>query len=256
MSFLEKVYDCTEWTARNLYKGTSWTLKQIGKGLSHVPKKVKGGAVCAALAGSLVLGYVNHKNETDIGALCENYCTEARQETRGKLTGQEIVDYAKQYVGTPYGRSTSACRPGKCNMQCAAFVGSVFKYAAKDKGVNIRTPRGDGIDKCENIWEVKKNKFGELEMLKPGDIFSSTSNSRYGHAGIYVGRGDISQRVGNSRVYKKFTPNPNGKHVIIHSTSPVVGYSKLEEIMRNEDMTFCRHEALCTDEDEVCNQWD
>jgi len=242
-----------------LGKGIEGLGSLIVKGWSKIPPKY---TLAAFLFAGATGFYDNpntppeevlHNHGYNLEQVCEQYYAPV-----GKLTGQEIVDMAKKYVGNWYGKSTSACSPEKaknkqCKMQCAAFVGSVFKYAAKKKGVQIPPVTGNGINKCSNTYHVRKNRFEEVENLKPGDIFSSTGSTRFGHSGIYVGKGKVSKRKG--RVYLKFTPDQNGKHVIIHSTTPVIGYNTLEDITERDNreiITFCRHEALCNEGDEVC----
>ncbi len=262
---LEKIYDCTEWTAKKLWIATEWTARKTGWLLEKVPKKIKGGAICVTAIGMLIASDNSHHKRHEIPEgkslveACESYCAYNYEGERGKLTGEDIVNYAKQYVGRSYGLSIAPCRPEeKCTMQCAAFVGSVFRYAAEGRGVQIRAPPGDGIEKCDMIWEVKRNKFGieDMDKLKPGDIFSSTSSVPEGHTGIYVGKGTLSDRVEETHVYRGFKPDDNGDYIVIHSTKPGgVGYSKLKDItQRREIKSFCRHEALCGEDDGVCRK--
>ncbi|MBU2590333.1 MAG: hypothetical protein KKA65_03805 [Nanoarchaeota archaeon] len=240
-----------------LGKGIEGLGRLLVKGWQKIPPKYTLGAFLFA---ATINFYENpnkppeellHNHGHSLEQVCEQYYAPV-----GKLTGQEIVDMAQKYVGNPYGKSTDSCSPEKaqkkqCKIQCAAYVGSVFKYAAKKKGVEIPLPAGNGIDKCTKTYHVRKNKFEDVENLRPGDIFSSTGNSKFGHSGIYVGKGKVSKR--KESVYLKFEPDQKGKHVIIHSTSPVIGYNTLEDLTRNRDIiSFCRHEALCKEDDEVC----
>lgn len=249
-----------------IYKG----LGVLGKGIAGLGKlAVKGWKKLPAeytLAAFLFAGATNLYDNPNTppeellrnqGQSLEQVCDEYYAPV-GQLTGQEIVDLAKKYVGNPYGKSISSCSPKKarnkqCRMQCAAFVGSVFKYAAKKKGVKIPPLTGNGIEKCTKTYHVRKNNFDDVNELRPGDIFSSTGSTRFGHSGIYVGKGKISRKKGG--VFLKFKPDKNGKHIIIHSTSPVIGYNTLEDLTERDGrdiVTFCRHEALCNENDEVC----
>ncbi|MGM5480168.1 MAG: NlpC/P60 family protein [Nanobdellota archaeon] len=176
---------------------------------------------------------------------------------------QSIADTANKYLGTGYG-GTGSCSPAqakkeKCTTQCGSFVTNVFRYTESFDAVY-----GDGNKKC-TPQSVSSNTFLNPELLRPGDIFSSDGRSQaaqqYGHAGIYVGRGEVSDvaktaYTGNPYCHETFTPDPDGEHVFIHSVGPVC-YSTLSELIANDIqgrniITFCRHNN-CVKEDSTQN---
>ncbi len=242
-----------------LYKGAVKLGKLADKGVRKIPLKYRRTAVAAALLWAWIDFSPKPPEQLlkDKGYSIDRVCQQHYAPV-GKLEGEEIVEMAQRYVGDPYGKNKRFCSPIRaekrnCWLQCAAYVSSVFKYAAKEKGVHIPIPSGNGINKCTNSYHVRKNMFDDPELLKPGDIFSSTGNLRFGHAGIYVGKGLVSKKKGN--VYLKFKPDDKGKHVFIHSTTPVIGYNILEDLEKHRDIvSFCRHESLCHEDDGVCEE--
>ncbi len=98
--------------------------------------------------------------------------------------GQQIVETAKQYIGTPYvygGMSPSG-------FDCSGFV----KYIYSLYGVSLNRV---AADQANNGYPVMK------ENLQPGDIIcfsSSVGGSYIGHVGIYVGNNQFihSPRTG------------------------------------------------------------
>lgn len=106
------------------------------------------------------------------------------QSTQTSLMGQQVVNIAKQYIGTPYlygGMSPYG-------FDCSGFV----KYVYSQLGINLNRI---AEDQAKNGYAVDR------ENLAPGDIicFSSASGSSYiSHVGIYVGDGKFihSPRTG------------------------------------------------------------
>jgi len=89
--------------------------------------------------------------------------------------GQQVVETAKQYIGTPYvyGGSTPA------GFDCSGFV----KYIYSQFGVNLNRVAADQIN---NGYAVSR------DAMMPGDIlcFANAGGTGYiGHVGIYVGDG-------------------------------------------------------------------
>ncbi len=166
-----------------------------------------------------------------------------------------IVDTAKEYLGTGYG-DTGNCPPevaqaGQCTTQCGSFINNVFGHCGTDMGI----PIGHGITKCDATSYVNDNKFTEENQLQPGDLFVATSStSQFGHTGIYVGKGTLSQLSNNRRCYLQFNPNPEGEMVFIHSVGPVC-YTTLDVLKKNREIiTFCRHDSCCLENDPVCHK--
>ncbi|KOR24220.1 NlpC/P60 family protein [Clostridium sp. L74] len=90
---------------------------------------------------------------------------------KAAATGQDIVNYAKQFQGVPYvwgGTSPSG-------FDCSGFVQYVYRNAA---GINL--PRID-VDQMKAGTPVSRNN------LQPGDLISPHP----GHIGIYIGGGNV-----------------------------------------------------------------
>ena len=94
----------------------------------------------------------------------------------GSITGQKIVDTAKQYLGVPYvwaGASPSG-------FDCSGLV----YYVLKSLGFSpYRTPAD----------QYKQGTYVAKEDLQPGDIvfFQGTYKSGISHVGIYAGNGQF-----------------------------------------------------------------
>ncbi|MBU2590095.1 MAG: hypothetical protein KKB39_05025 [Nanoarchaeota archaeon] len=171
-----------------------------------------------------------------------------------------IVDTAALYLNTGYG-DLGDCSPEKakaelCTTQCGSFVNNVFGYC----GVDIGIPLGHGRTKCDATSYVSDNKFTDERYLQPGDLFvASSTNSdidiaKFGHTGIYVGKGKLSELTENRKCYLKFTPDSEGDYVFIHSTGPVC-YMTLTQLKRDRQIyTYCRHDACCLSNDPVCHK--
>lgn len=189
----------------------------------------------------------------------------------------DIVNFADKYIGVSWSKNTVAQPPDvaiRTGLQCGAFVSSAFRFGS---GAQMATPLGNGNEKCYNfrtgtvspavelvykrntdyncitsvacmkgLPSLSEQEFDNMK-LQPGDIFSSTTPTEYGHpyghTGIYVGKGKLETPI-NRWQYKKFIPDNNGKHVAIHSG---VAYSYLSDLESNNRkmIAFCRHKA-CT----------
>ena len=85
-------------------------------------------------------------------------------------TGQEIANYARQFVGNPYVPGGTSLTDG-CD--CSGFTMSVYKHF----GYSI--PRNSGA-------QAAYGRGVSYEEAQPGDIFCYA-----GHVGIYLGNGQI-----------------------------------------------------------------
>ena len=89
-----------------------------------------------------------------------------------KISGNDIVNYAKQFLGYPYIYGTQ----GPDTFDCSGFTSYVYKHFGYNISRSSRTQQYDGV-------EVTK------ENLELGDIiiFLNTSKTSVGHVGIYIG---------------------------------------------------------------------
>ncbi|MDP4098636.1 C40 family peptidase [Paenibacillus sp. P96] len=104
--------------------------------------------------------------------------------------GQQIVNYGKKYMGTPYkfGATTTTTR----NFDCSSFT----KYIFKKYGVSLPRSSED---------QAKKGRSVSKSNLKVGDLlfFSTGSRSRgknVTHVAVYAGNGKILHTYGSPGV--------------------------------------------------------
>ena len=144
-----------------------------------------------------------------------------------------ITEYARQYLGCPYAYDPKGfLTPQNCGagLTCATFVTSVLSYTCN------QMITGHGAAKCDNPGVIRLGN--DVNSLQPGDIFSygyvDEGSGKYGHTGLYMGRGYISGNV--------FTPDPSGQPIFIHSyPGPGVSYSDYNWLKNHgPDVRFCR----------------
>ena len=100
--------------------------------------------------------------------------------------GEEIVAYAKKYLGCKYVYAGS----GPSTFDCSGFTMYVYKHFGYSMGHSAVTQAGLG-------------KYVSKSNLQPGDlvIFNNSANTSIGHVGIYVGEGKfIHASSGGGRV--------------------------------------------------------
>lgn len=91
----------------------------------------------------------------------------------GKVSGEEIIEFGKLYIGTPYVWAGTDLNSG---VDCSGFVYSCYKNFGIDL---LRTSR----DMYTQGSEVDR------DSLEPGDLvfFNSGGDSQISHVGMYVG---------------------------------------------------------------------
>lgn len=95
--------------------------------------------------------------------------------TSAATLGEQIVAYAKQFVGTPYVYGGTDLNSG---VDCSGFTSSIYKQF----GITINRVSRDQIS---NGMPVSKSN------LQPGDLifFNTGGNSSISHVGMYIGNG-------------------------------------------------------------------
>ena len=100
------------------------------------------------------------------------------------ISGAEVVEYAKQYLGYKYVAGGSSPSIG---FDCSGFTIYVYKHF----GISLNRSSRDQI---KNGVAVSKNNLQQGDIL----IFNGSSNTSIGHVGIYVGGNDFIHAA-NSR---------------------------------------------------------
>lgn len=114
----------------------------------------------------------------------------AQAATASVSTGQQIVNYGKQFTGTPYefGASTSTTKVFDCS--------SFMKYIFKKYGVDL--PRTSVSQSKEGTAVSKANlRVGDLVFFSSG---SRSTGSNVTHVGVYAGNGKILHTYGSPGV--------------------------------------------------------
>lgn len=122
------------------------------------------------LKSPIVIGEVNNAIESAKSQVDKLQISSLPDRGDGTATGNAIVDYAYQFIGTPYvyGGTTPA------GFDCSGFTSYVYRHAA---GIEItRTTFTQRYQGVSISWGA----------MQPGDLVFT---SGYGHVGIYVGGG-------------------------------------------------------------------
>ena len=118
---------------------------------------------------------VNEKNVEVSSAETNDVNEEQEEETTTEtVTGNQVVEYAKKYLGYKYVAGGSSQK----GFDCSGFTTYVFKHF----GISLnRASKG----------QIKNGVAVEKSKLQAGDlvIFNNESNSAIGHVGIYIGSG-------------------------------------------------------------------
>ena len=108
----------------------------------------------------------------------------------GSALATEIIDYGKQFLGTPYSWAGTNLKTG---VDCSGFVYSVFK----NFGITLnRSSRGMSTQGVA----VSKNE------LMPGDLvffdtFAGANKGNISHVGIYMGNGNFIHSSSSKRTW-------------------------------------------------------
>ncbi len=139
-----------------------------------------------------------------------DYEYEKNYQNDGPVDCRELVEYSKQYIGTPYVWGGTDLTAG---VDCSGFIYSVYNHF----GVNLnRTSR----DMYTQGTPVSKSE------LAPGDLlfFNTGGDSVISHVGMYVGNGEYihsTNGAGNGVVISDLSDN--------YSVSNYVGAKRILE---------------------------
>lgn len=93
-------------------------------------------------------------------------------ESKGSTTGQDIADYAVQFVGNPYVYGGTSLTEGA---DCSGFVQSVYKHFGYSLSRTSYSQPNDGTKVS-------------ISDIKPGDLLFYHG---FGHVAIYIGGGEV-----------------------------------------------------------------
>jgi cell wall-associated NlpC family hydrolase len=99
-----------------------------------------------------------------------------RDDVPASEEAEEIIAYAKQFIGTPYVYGGTNLTAG---VDCSGFTYSVYR----DFGITLERCSRDQIKNGTNV---------EKEDLQPGDLifFNTGGESQISHVGMYIGNGE------------------------------------------------------------------
>ena len=118
--------------------------------------------------------------------------------------GEEVVSFAKQFIGTPYVSGGNSLTSG---VDCSGFVQQVYN----NFGIHLQRSSADQYD-C-NGYEVSRND------LQPGDLVF------YGYGSVC----HVSMYIGNDQVIHAPVPGQSVCIVPIHQRgdAPIIGYKRV-----------------------------
>ncbi len=97
-------------------------------------------------------------------------------EAPATVKADEMITYAKQFIGTPYVYGGTSLTSG---VDCSGFIYSVYK----DFGITLDRRSRDQINDGPRVAK---------EDLRPGDLifFNTGGESEISHVGMYIGNGE------------------------------------------------------------------
>lgn len=104
--------------------------------------------------------------------------------------GTQIIEYAKQFLGTPYVWSGTNLKSG---VDCSGFTYAVMR----DNGININRSSRDQIKNGVNVSKDSL-KIGDLVFF---DTTNATNKGYISHVGIYMGGGQFIHSSSSKKSY-------------------------------------------------------
>ncbi|ORX80760.1 hypothetical protein BCR32DRAFT_293654 [Anaeromyces robustus] len=160
-----------------------------GEYVSNIPG-VKKGATSAVCQNARECSGTLFGDEECPGSSRVLLCVQENQ----KSLGQQIVDYARLFIGTPYKSGGDDLNSG---VDCSGYTQQVYKH------FNINIPRNADAQSKSGVSVKSTND------AQPGDLFFYCDNSGYAyHVSMYAGRSQFNyyDPVGNDMVLNAPTP--------------------------------------------------
>ena len=107
----------------------------------------------------------------------QNNVEEQKQTSNSNVTGAQVVEYAKQYLGYKYKAGGATPSTG---FDCSGFTSYVFKHF----GISLNRSSSGQI---KNGIAVEKNNWQQGDIL----VYKNESKTAIGHVGIYIGNGNF-----------------------------------------------------------------
>lgn len=174
-----------------LDKGTVVTVTDTEGSFSEII--VPGSEGTSSMGGDTETAYVATKNITKGTKLPAEKTTVSSKKTKKVSKGQQVVNYAKKFVGNPYRYGGTSLTKGA---DCSGFVQSVYKHFGK------KLPRTSSSQR-----KVGK-KVSSLKKAKPGDIICYS-----GHVAIYMGNNKIVH-ASNRKTGIKISKNAKYRKIV------------------------------------------
>ena len=107
----------------------------------------------------------------------QNNVEEQKTTSNSNVTGAQVVEYAKQYLGYKYRAGGATPSTG---FDCSGFTSYVFKHF----GISLNRSSSGQI---KNGIAVEKNNLQQGDIL----VYKNESKTAIGHVGIYIGNGNF-----------------------------------------------------------------
>lgn len=121
---------------------------------------------------------IDVKQNNDLNSILQN-------ETASAGSGNNVVNFAKQYLGYPY---VSAGKTPETGFDCSGFTRYVFMQFGISLGGSAASQVGSGV-------EVSRDSLISGDLL----LFYDEGKTKIGHTGIYIGDGNFIHAANPSR---------------------------------------------------------
>lgn len=171
--------------------------------------------------------YISDKEYDQFQGIDEEETTIVTDET--KPTGEQIIQYAKQFLGNPYVWGGTSLTNGA---DCSGFIQSVYQHFNIDLPRTSFEMRGSGI-LVSNGWDEKKAMSGDIICYN-------------GHVALYCGDGTIIHAA-SKKTGIIISKDPNYRPVL--SVRRILGNEKIELDEESKEILYRIVEAEAGGED-------